>query len=262
MKPIMNKLLLLIAVSLLSISVSHAQKKSELILRNRELRTEIDTLNTALLKVKQSLKIATVERTSLENQVSELKAANGTLLKNMSSFATLSSQNSANVKKALAAVERKEEQLKSILGEMTKHDSVALAVFTQAKQLLGDQVKIGISDGIVVISDPLSFYFKDGLGTALLEATTPYLVHIATLINNHPSVNVSIIGMTNTGEFDVALQQATIIVNTLLKTNKVDVTQISPRAMDGGFKDGVQIRFQPNYKSFYTNAKSEMKNYQ
>ena len=66
--------------------------------------------------------------------------------------------------------------------------------------------------------------------------------------------------MTNTGEFDIALKQATAISNMLQKEFKIEPKRLSAKAKDGGFSDGVQLKIHPQYNAFHAFIKDHMKN--
>ena len=66
--------------------------------------------------------------------------------------------------------------------------------------------------------------------------------------------------MNITGEMNIALQQATAIASILIKDFGVNGERIVAVAQDGGLRESLQIKFQPDYKAFYDNAKGDVKN--
>jgi hypothetical protein len=181
-------------------------------------------------------------------------------MKNLNSFATLSSQNTANINKTLETLERKEAQIKSIIGGFASADSTALVVLTDAKRTLGENAKVQVSEGVVIISEKLDFFFEDGLGNNLLETSKELLGKVGQLLNANPNAAITVIGMNITGELHLGLNQAVAIANQLIVQNGVDGSRLQVKAQDGGFKEGIQIRIHPDYKAFYTKAKADMKN--
>ena len=141
-----------------------AQKKSELIDQNQELKFKLDSISRIVSTAQHNEKLGLQRADALQTQVTELQDANATLMKNLNSFAALSSQNSDNINKTMAALERKEKQLKSETDAVASNDSTAVVILTNAKQVLGENAKVGVSDGSVVISEKLDFFFTDGIG--------------------------------------------------------------------------------------------------
>lgn len=236
------------------------QKKSELISQNQELKFQLDSVNRIVSDAKRNERIGLQKAEELQSQVTELQDANATLMKNLNSFATLSSQNTANINKTLETLERKEAQIKSIIGGFASADSTALVVLTDAKRTLGENAKVQVSDGAVIISEKLDFFFTDGLGSNLLETSKELLGKIGQLINANPNAAITVLGMNITGELHLAINQAAAVSNELIVNNAVDGSRINIKAQDGGFKEGIQIRIHPDYKAFYSKAKEDMKN--
>ncbi len=256
----MRRILLLCTAVLLGCLTLQGQKKSELISQNQELKFQLDSVKRTVSDAKQGEKIGMLKASELQKQVTELQAANSTLLKNLNSFAALSSQNSENINKTLATLARKEEQLKSIIGGFSSADSTALVVLTNAKQTLGENAKVQVNEGVVIISEKLDFFFTDGLGTTLLEPSKTWLEKVAKIINANPKAAVTIFGLNITGELNIALNQATAVSSELVATHSVNGSRINIRAQDGGFKESIQIRIHPDYNAFYAQAKEDMKN--
>ena len=244
----------------LFISTIQAQKKSELIAQNQDLKYQLDSVNSIVSKAQQSEKISVLKADELQNQVTELQDANATLMKNLNSFAALSNQNSKNINKTLATLARKEAQLKSLVDGFASADSTAVVVLTNAKKTLGENAKVQVNDGVVIVSEKLDFFFADGLGTALLDTSKEWLTNLAKLINASPNAAITITGMTITGEFDIAMSQANTVAGALIKENLVSGTRLNVKSGDGGFKESIQIKIHPDYKSFYEGAKADMKN--
>lgn len=256
----MKRILPLFALMLCIHTGVQSQKKSELIAQNQELKFELDSINRIIAGANQSERINTLKANELQKQVSELQDANATLLKNLNSFAALSSQNSENINKTLATLERKEVQLKGIVGNFSSADSTALVVLTSAKKTLGENAKVKVNDGVVIISEKLDFFFIDGLGTELLDSSKELLEKVGNILNANPKTAITVVGMNITGELHLALNQAAAISNELISANAVDGSRINVRAQDGGFKEAIQITIHPDYKAFYTKAKADAKN--
>lgn len=256
----MKRILPLFALALCIHAGLQGQKKSVLIAQNQELKFELDSINSIVSGAQQSERISTLKSEQLQKQVSELQDANATLLKNLNSFAALSSQNSSNINKTLATLERKEAQLKGIIGDFSSADSTALVVLTNAKRTLGENAKVQVNDGVVIISEKLDFFFADGLGTDLLESSKELLEKVGNILNANPKAAITVVGMNITGELNSALNQAAMVSSELISGYGVAGNRINVRAQDGGFKESVQITIHPDYKAFYAKAKADVKN--
>jgi len=256
----MREIFMFSAVLLLGCSSLQGQKKSELISQNQELKYQLDSIKRIVSDAKQGERIGLLKAEELQSQVSGLQDANATLMKNLNSFATLSSQNTENINKTLATLARKEAQTKSIIGSFASADSTALVVLTNVKRTLGENAKVQVNDGVVIISEKLDFFFKDGLGTSLLQPSKVLLEKVANIITANPNAAITVVGMNITGELNVGLNQAAAVSNELIAAHAVDGSRINVQARDGGFSEALQIRIHPDYKVFYDKAKDDMKN--
>ena len=257
----MNKFLSLFIVVLLASINLNAQKKSELITQNQELKFQLDSIKRLVSDAKHNEKVSVLKADELQKQVTELQDANATLLKNLNSFAALSSKNTENINKTLATLERKEAQLKSIVDGVTSNDSTAVVIITNSKQVLGENAKVQVNNyGSVIISEKLDFYFANGIGTKLLAPAKAYLENVAKVINANPKSMVTVSGLSMTGELDIALDQAATVAQVLIKDYGVPGDRINVKGVDGGLKESLQIEIHPDYKSFYMTAKDDVKN--
>ncbi len=237
-----------------------AQKKSELIAQNQELKFQLDSIKRIVSTAQRNEKIGLSKADELQKQVTELQDANATLMKNLNSFAALSSQNSENINKTLGTLERKEAQLKGIVDGVASNDSTAVRILTNTKQALGENAKVNVSDGTVIISEKLDFFFADGLGTAISDTAKDWLENVAKVAKANPKSIITVASLGITGEFDLALQQATTVASILIKDYGVNGERINAVGRDGGLRESLQIKFQPDYKAFYDMAKGGVKN--
>ena len=248
---------ILIFLSILSVQ---AQRKSDLINEINTLKTQLDTTSTALADSRKNEKISFAKSESYEKQVRDLQSANTTLLKNLNSFAQVSNKNSENITKALASLEEKESQLKIMADAIASHDSTAIVLLTNAKQTLGENAKINVSDGIIIISKDLTSLFGEDTASSLTEESKAWIGKIATILSANPEVEITIEGLSMTGDLNLPTLQAKAIANSLANDFGIKPNRVSIDAKDGGFKEGVKIKMHPNYKSFYTNVREGLKN--
>ena len=256
----MKKILPFLIVTFCAIGTISAQKKSELIEQNQDLKFRLDSITRLVSTAQSNQKISEIKAEELQSQVTELQDANATLLKNLNSFAALSSQNSENINKTLATLERKEAQLKGIVDGVASNDSTAIVILTNAKQTLGENAKVQVSNGSVIISEKLDFYFADGLGTTVLESAKAFLGNVAKIIQANPKSAVTVSGLSMTGELDIALNQAASVAQILIKDYGIEGAKVNAKGLDGGLRESLQIEIHPDYKSFYATAKDDVKN--
>jgi outer membrane protein OmpA-like peptidoglycan-associated protein len=192
--------------------------------------------------------------------VVELQDANTTLLKNLSSFAEVSSKNSDNISKAMTSLNEKEKQLKSINDAISSNDSTAVIVLTNVKQTLGEDAKIGVSGGAVVISNNLIALFGGDTSTSVTTEAQSWLQKVANILTANPKMALTIEGLSMTGNLQLAVQQAAAISEVFQKQFTIAPERITILGKDGNFKEGVNLKIHPKYDAFYRMVKESMKN--
>ncbi|WP_318308622.1 hypothetical protein [Flagellimonas crocea] len=247
-------------VLLLAIATSaFSQRKSELF-------AEIDTLKTKISKVEQELAIAkreisssNAEAEALRSENATLRDANATLLGNMSNFSQLSKQNSDNVDRAMEALARKERQLSGINDMISANDSTAIVSLTRIKQTLGENAKVSVEGGVILISNSLSTLFGSDTSKELTEEGKTWLAGVADIIKSNPNFKTEVEGLNITGEFGPTYDQVASIASELVTALEVPAEKIGISAKDGNFKEGINVKLQPDYKGFYAKAKESAK---
>lgn len=256
----MRKILTHLALGLLAIGQVNAQRKSDLIAQNQDLKFRLDSVQRTVSTAQKNERIAQQQAQDLQAQVTELKDANATLLKNLNSFSTLSKQNTENINKTLATLKQREAQLGTMFNTMAAHDSTAVVVLTHTKQALGENAKVQVlQGGVIVISESLDFFFDNGMGTKLSEKAKGWLANVAKILNANPNTVATLEGLSMTGELDMALQQAAAVAASLLKDNGIAGNRLTARGVDGGLKEGIQVRIHPNYQAFYAQARNDVR---
>ncbi len=255
----MKPIILTLSILLASTSFLFAQRKSDLILQIDALKTELDSTKSVVAQAKKNERIGLARAESFETQVKELQDANATLLKNLNSFAEVSNKNSTNINKVMAKLEEKENQLKAINNTIASNDSTALVVLTNAKQTLGENARIGVSNGSVIIASKLESLFDTTTGVTVIAEGVTWLEKIAGILNANPKVSITIEGLSMTGELDAAANQASAIGAVLQHQFSIDPNRIDSLGKDGNFKEGINLNLHPNYKEFYTMVKENMK---
>lgn len=239
--------------------MTSAQKKKDLVANIEQLKDSITFLSDSISKANRQIKASESKTALFEKENTELRDANSTLLKNLSSFSEISKKNTETVNKALASLKEKESQLKFITDDFSKNDSIAIVILTQAKQTLGPEAKIGISSGDVIISNSLTSLFGTDSGTQLSETASAYLQKVGQLILANPDRAVFLEGLNITGEFDLTYQQTLAVAKGLLVTEGLNPEKLSVVAKDGNFKEGINIRLTSDNKAFYKSLKEAFK---
>ncbi len=224
-----------------------------------QLKMERDSLKSTLVTAQKNERVSTAKAESFEAHVAELQDANATLMKNLNTFAEISSKNSDNVNKAMASVQEKEKQLKSIRDAISQNDSTAVIVLTQAKQTLGENARISVLNGEVVLSESLATMFGKDNGTAVTATSEGFLGQVAGILNANPKMMVTVEGLSMTGDLDLPAKQAASVASVLHKKFGIDPTRISSLGKDGNLKEGVLIRMHPKYDQFYLMVRENMK---
>lgn len=255
----MKRIILSLCIIFTAFSTLEAQKKSELIAEIATLKSQLDSVSNQVTEARRNEKTSLAKAESFEAQALGLRDANKTLMKNLNSFSQLSSQNSSNMNKAMESLNVKEKQLKTINDAFASNDSTALVVLTNAKKTLGENAKIGVSDGVVVISTDLTSLFATDADSAMTTESEAWLQKIAAILIANPNTALTIEGLSMTGDLNLPAQQATAISNSLQKM-KIASDRITALGKDGGFKEGIRLKIHPKYERFYTMIRKSMKN--
>ena len=238
----------------------YGQRKSDLLDRIDSLQTEIRQLQTSLSEAQAREKASLAKAESYELQVTELKDANATLLKNLGSFADVSNKKSDALTQALASLNAKEQQLSGIVASLGSNDSTIIALLSDAKRTLGESARMKVAAGSLVISGGLTELMGSDTGMEVTEEGKAMLGRVAALINAYPDLAVTVDGLTMTGDMVLAARQATEVMNVLHSEFSVPESRMKARARDGNFSEGVDILLHPDYRKFYSFVKEEVKN--
>jgi regulator of replication initiation timing len=236
-----------------------SQRKSDLLAEIESLKSQISSVEQDLAKAKREISSSKAKAETLEVENVGLRDANATLLGNLSNFSELSKQNSENVNRAMAALARKEKQLSGINDMISANDSTAIVSLTRIKQTLGENANVGVGDGVIVISNSLSSLFGSDTSTTLTDAGKAWLANVSKVILANPSFKTEIEGLNITGEFGPTYDQAISVSKELVTVLGVPSSSIQVSAKDGNFKEGINIKLQPDYKGFYAKAKESAK---
>jgi len=256
MKTILISLFLIICTSL----TLQAQRKSELFDRIEILKSQLDSINAEVLNARKNERVAQARATSFEAQVSDLQAANNTLMSNISNFTAVSNKNSDIANSAIANLRATEGKLRSIRNAIASNDSTIIVVLTNIKQTLGEEAKIGVSNGAVVVSSDLASLYGSDSGTTLTPEAEAWAEKIANVLKANPTTALDIEGLSMTGDLNVPAQQALALSTVLQSKFAIEPDRITTVGKDGNLKEGVQLKIHPKFDDFYLMVREEMKN--
>lgn len=256
----MYKITLSLLFLVAATNLSQAQKKSELIAEIAVLKTQLDSVKGEISEARKNERIGLAEAETYKSQVSELQEANATLMKNLNSFAQVSNKNTNIVNTAMATIEAKEAQIKKIKNAIASNDSTAIVVLTNAKQTLGENAKIGVANGAVIISSGLTNIFGSDTGKTVTLKSEEWIGKIAAVLNANPNTSITIEGLSMTGDLITPAQQALAIESLLQSKFQIAPDRITSLGKDGNLKEGVVFKIHPKYDEFYSMVKEEMKN--
>jgi flagellar motor protein MotB len=256
----MSKKLQLPFFFLIFITAAQAQKKSELIAQVSELETQLLQLNDSLSRTRAQMIANESKAQIFEEENSELRDANKTLLDNLNRFSQLSKQNTENINRTIESLNQKEEQLKTIHEAIAKNDSLALVVLTNAKQTLGENTNISISNGTIIISASLETIFGSDSSTKVLPTAEDFIKKITDILKANPELNLTIEGLSMTGDLVTPAKQAFAIGQLIQEKFEVDANKFTTKGLDGNLKEGVLFKLHPGYNTFYLMSRASIKN--
>ncbi len=270
----MKRIILFATVLFISTSSIQAQKKKDLLDEIDKLRKELKTAQGQLNDSRKKEKAALTQVETIKTQVKDLKETNASLLSNMGSFTELSKKKAQNLEKSLESLQDKDRQLKSINDAISKGDSIKLATLTVLKQALGNDAKIAVKNGSVLITVANTVLFGDNDKSVTIQDNAKGILgKIATALNAKPDLKIVVEGNSNalnikdksiSDNWDLSSKQAAAVVRTLQNDFKVD-----PKRMEvlGKSEYGSQsietetrIIIDAKFDEFYNLVKENMKN--
>jgi len=255
----MIKKLLLPTLMFLFFISANGQKRAELFAQIDGLKMQLDSVKNEVAEARRNEKASLTKMQSFESQVTELQAANATLMKNLTTFTSVSAKNSDNFTKAMESLKEKEAQLSGITDALAKNDSTSLVVLTNAKQTLGENAKIGVANNSVIISSSLTdLYGDDVTSSTITPEGETWLQKVATILTVNPDVALTIEGLSMTGDLVLPTQQANSISSSLQALG-IAANRITSLGRDGDLKEGVILKLHPKYDKFYDMVKENMK---
>lgn len=256
----MKKILFAIFIGLSISTALNAQKKSELIAEIENIKSQRDSIKFLLVDAQKGEKVSIARSEAAEAQLGELRDANTLLLQNLKMFTEASNKKSESIGNTLESLREKEAQLKMINDALGSHDSTAIVALTNAKETLGENARIGVSQGTVIISESLTNLFDDEAKADVSSSANDLLKKIANILSANPELAITIEGLSMTGALDLAIDQAAALAGIFQKEFTIAPERITAVGKDGNFKEGINFRLHPNFEKFYTAIREQMKN--
>lgn len=268
----MRKNLITAIIVLLTISMTHAQNRRELIQEVEDLETRLRDTENALSEVKRQERMSSAKVESYEAQIEQLKATNTSLLQNMNNFTEASTRKSENINNTLASLQQKEGQLRVLNDALSSRDSVTLSVFTLFKQNLGPDAKITVKDGAVtVVLDNTFLFGEKAKSSKITEEGEAIINSIGKVLKADPTMDIEIISnsnLVNSGDkkvnnWEIGTQQAAAVAHVLEDKYEIEPKRLLAMGKSElgmySIETSTEIIVQPKFYDFYKMVKDNMK---
>jgi chromosome segregation ATPase len=237
-----------------------AQSKKDLIAELETVKASLSVSEAALTESNKNAKVSEAKAETYKQQLTELQETNAELLKNLNNFTASSNEKLNSIGSVLENLKEKEAQIQFITDALTRNDSTALLVLTNFKQTLGEDAKISVVNGAVSVQLDKSSVFGSSTGSQISAGASEVISKIAMVINANPQMVASIeTSSTSAEQLGSAFDQSNAIIKNLVNSHK-----IKPERLLGIGKvsdiEGIQIQVHPNFKAFYLNTRTQMKN--
>jgi chemotaxis protein MotB len=202
------------------------------------LKTDYDKLNLQLSacldeKSKQGSKLS-----DLEKELANVKSNSTTLLNQLSTLSVISTEQSESIKKSLENINAKDAYIKDLQIEMSRKDSLNMALVLNLKGALKDvndeDVQIKVEGSAVFISISDKMLFKSG-SYQITPRAKEVLGKVADVIKAQPDIQFMVEGHTDNkpiatasikDNWDLSVLRSTAVVRVLQKNYGVDPTRM------------------------------------
>lgn len=181
------------------------------------------------------------QKTSLEQQLDDLKKNNTNLLARLSDLSVVSKTGAENISKSLQAINEQNRYIQGMTNSMQRKDSLNLVLVMNLKRSLADvndqDVTVEVKKGVVYISLSDKMLFKSGSSDISPQAEG-ILGKIAKVVNDHRELDILVEGHTDNvpittaclkDNWDLSAMRATAVVR-LLQTKY----NVAPERMTAG----------------------------
>ncbi|GGW31992.1 OmpA family protein [Arenibacter certesii] len=268
----MKKNIVTAVVLLLTITITQAQNRRELIQEVEDLELRLREAENALSEARRQERINFAKAASYEAQVEELKSTNNSLLQNLNNFTEASTRRSENINSTLTSLREKEGQLSTIKDALTSRDSINLAVFTLFKQTLGPDPKITMSKGAITVSLDNDFLFGGQSKSGKVSPSAETIISkIGNILKANPTMDIEVVTNSNlvnsdgkkNNNWQIATQQAATVAYVLEDKYEVEPKRIRATGKSElglySIETATEIIVQPKFYEFYQMVKDTMK---
>jgi len=231
----MKKILFtLMAVSLLLTSCVNKKKYKEQVARYDVLKTDFDKAELELNLCKEERTQKTEKIATLESELTYIKSISTTLLKQLNDLSILTNTQSESIKKSLENINSKESYIRNLQSELSRKDSLNMALVLNLKGALKDvndkDIQINVEGSAVFISISDKMLFKSG-SYDITNQAREVLGKVAAVIKAKPGITFMVEGHTDNrpmykgqikDNWDLSVLRATAVVRSLQKDHGIE----------------------------------------
>ncbi len=205
--------------------------------KQQETEASLNEANEKLDTTTKERDEALTELSALKEQVAFLKESNRSLIDNVGGLTMLTQKGAENLEMSLESLKEKDVQIKSLQDAVTRRDSVAFALVSSLKGVLGnlndDDIEINVEKGVVYVSISDKLLFRSGSFVVTRRAKT-ILGKIAKILKEKSDIEFLVEGHTDSvpvkkeaipnviDNWDLSVKRATSVVRVLQYNFKVD----------------------------------------
>lgn len=199
----------------------------------------ITTYKSRVSEMESGLQTRSEKIKTLEEQLDYIKKNNTNLLDRLSDLSVVSKAGAESIQKSLDAMNEKDKYIKNLTSEMSRKDSINLALVMNLKRSLADipsdDINIEVKKGVVYISLSDKMLFRSG-SAVINEAAGSTLEKIAKIVNDQRDFDILIEGHTDnipinteciTDNWDLSTKRATAIARLLQRKYNVEPSRIT-----------------------------------
>ncbi len=199
----------------------------------------VTTYKTRLSEMESGMNSKNEKIKSLEDQLDYFKKNNNNLLERLSDLSVVSKAGAESIQKSLEAMNEKDKYIKNLNSEMSRKDSINLALVMNLKKSLSDissdDINIEVKKGVVFVSLSDKMLFRSA-SASINETAGTTLEKIAKILNDYKDVDVLIEGHTDNvpmnndciaDNWDLSTKRSTAIARLLQRKYNVDPARIT-----------------------------------
>lgn len=222
------------AVSLLLTSCVTKKKYKEQVARYDVLKTDFDKAELELNLCKEERTQKTEKIATLESELTYIKSISTTLLKQLNDLSILTNTQSESIKKSLENINSKESYIRNLQSELSRKDSLNMALVLNLKGALKDvndkDIQINVEGSAVFISISDKMLFKSG-SYDITNQAREVLGKVAAVIKAKPGITFMVEGHTDNrpmykgqikDNWDLSVLRATAVVRSLQKDHGIE----------------------------------------